>query len=318
MAKHKNSRQSTITDYFLFKIFPPKKQASTILPSPCFAFLFLPPLLLPGQVRILRHPELRRRDLQYLVGRQVLDAGVEGHLDGGRDARGDALVGRSHVGELLGLADVDLEVAGALVDADDHALVHVLPRLHHQLPPILRALQSEGCDRSVRKGQKRSLVPSLNVALNLGSVGIKDGIENRGASGGGEGRRSQAQHAAGGDQVLDDRHALPLVEAHVLQFALALIEQIHDPSHEFLRHANLDGLPRFLHLSRLLVHDVNDAGRAHLQFEPLAPHGFDEDRQVKLTASRHHVLVGRVGLGNLKSDVAIEFLEQTFAYHAGG
>ena len=71
-----------------------------------------------GHVGVLGHAEQAGRHFQDLVGRQIFHARVQRHVHGGNDARRNALVGRSHIVEGLGLAHVHFQVAGTLVNAD--------------------------------------------------------------------------------------------------------------------------------------------------------------------------------------------------------
>mmetsp|Transcript_49363 Transcript_49363/g.91430 ORF Transcript_49363/g.91430 Transcript_49363/m.91430 type:complete len:203 (+) Transcript_49363:281-889(+) len=202
------------------------------------------------------------------------------------------------------------------MNADDHALVNIVSRLTEELPAILSALQSEGCDASVGESQQRPLVPSLNFRGNLGPVRIEDGVEDGRPPRGRQHRAPQSEHTPRGHQVLDDAHALALVQAHVLQFALPLIEQVDDASHVLLRDADFHGLPRLLLLPGLFVRLVNDGRRSDLKFESLPPHSLDEDRQVELSPSAHHVLVRRLRLVDLKRHIPVQLLEEPFTNHA--
>src|SRR5207302_10105246 len=93
-----------------------------------------------------------RRHLEQLVVGEELDRVVERELADAVELRGDVGVAAPHVREVLLAYDVHLEVALADVLADDHALVHLDPRIEEELPPIPRGVEPERRGRSVLEG----------------------------------------------------------------------------------------------------------------------------------------------------------------------
>ena len=75
-------------------------------------------LLFACHGRILCHSHLGGGDLQDLISGKVFDATIKGKLDGGGDAGGDTLGSRTHVGQGLGLAHIDLKISRPLVNTD--------------------------------------------------------------------------------------------------------------------------------------------------------------------------------------------------------
>src|ERR1700730_11963190 len=92
----------------------------------------------------LSKAQMLGRHLQKLVvseeTQRLLQAQPAGRGQAYRDIRGR----RTNVGLLLLPADIDPYVARTLLDADDHPLVHRLPRLDECGAALLRAGQPEG------------------------------------------------------------------------------------------------------------------------------------------------------------------------------
>ena len=80
--------------------------------------LFLSLVLLSLHVGVLGHSEKAWCYLQELIGRNVFYAGIKRHLHWSDNACRNSLGGRAHIVELLCLADVHLQVTGALVDSN--------------------------------------------------------------------------------------------------------------------------------------------------------------------------------------------------------
>ncbi len=70
-----------------------------------------------AHVRVLGHAELGGCYLQDLICGQVLHTLVQGHFNGGSNARGNTLGSGTHVGQLLHLAYVDFQITRTLVNS---------------------------------------------------------------------------------------------------------------------------------------------------------------------------------------------------------
>src|SRR6478609_10523875 len=77
----------------------------------------------------LAQTQALRRDLDELVGGDVLNRALERELRGGREAGRDTFTLRTEVRELLFADGVDGDVLVAGILADDHAFVHELARV---------------------------------------------------------------------------------------------------------------------------------------------------------------------------------------------
>ena len=105
-----------------------------------------------------------RRHLEQLVVGEELDRVVERELADAVELRRDVGVAAAHVREVLLAHDVDLEVALADVLADDHALVHLDPRVEEELPAVLRRVEAERRGQPVLPGDERSEIARVDVA----------------------------------------------------------------------------------------------------------------------------------------------------------
>mmetsp|Transcript_13851 Transcript_13851/g.29536 ORF Transcript_13851/g.29536 Transcript_13851/m.29536 type:complete len:136 (+) Transcript_13851:799-1206(+) len=87
-------------------------------------------LLLAHQFRVLRHPEFRRCDLQYLITGKIFYTGIQRKLNWGSNSNCNTLGCGTHVGELLCFAHIDGKVTRTLVDSDNHILVGIFSSLN--------------------------------------------------------------------------------------------------------------------------------------------------------------------------------------------
>src|SRR6202165_5830552 len=89
----------------------------------------------------LSHPDALGRHLDQLVVLDEVEALLERHLAGRNQLHGGVLGGRPHVGLLLLLGGVDVDVPAAPVEPDDHAFVDLRPGADEGLTALLDALQ---------------------------------------------------------------------------------------------------------------------------------------------------------------------------------
>ena len=254
-----------------------------------------------------------RGDFHELVLLDVLQRLLQGELDGrGQD---DLLVGpgSAHVRELLGLADVDVQVPFAGVLADDHAAVDFLAGLDEEAAAVQQLVHRIGHGLARLQGDEGTVDAHLDVAL-VGLV-VLEAVRNDGlALGGGQEVGTQAHQAAGRDLELQERPVATRFHPH--EGGLAAGGKLDGRAHELLR--NLDG--EFLDRFAALATDglVQHLGLAHLQLEALPAHRFDEHGQVQDAAAVHHEGIGiQAGL-DAEGEVLLELLLQTFLDVAGG
>ena len=102
---------------------------------------------------VLGHAEKTWCHFQNLIGGQVLDTSVKRHFNGSDKASRNALVGRAHVGQCLGLAHIDFQVTWSLMNADNHALVALVTRLDEHFTTLLGSFNTKCCYLTISKGQ---------------------------------------------------------------------------------------------------------------------------------------------------------------------
>jgi hypothetical protein len=115
--------------------------------------------------RALAQAERLRRDLEQLVLADPLQALLEVH--GARRRELDAVVrrGGAHVGELLFLGDVDVEVVVAAILADDLALVDRLARPHEHRAARLQIVDGIARGLAGPVSDQRAVLPVRDVTL---------------------------------------------------------------------------------------------------------------------------------------------------------
>src|SRR5712692_410145 len=192
--------------------------------------------------RTLAQAERLRCDLEQLVLADPLQTLLEIH-----DARRgelDALVGRrgAHVGELLFLGDVDVEVVVAAVLAGDHALVDLFTRAqeHH-------AARLEVVDRVARRAARA--VGDEGAALTVGDIAlplvpaVEEVVEQTSAASIGEELGAIADQSAGRNAVFQP-HTAGAVIHHLGHDALAGTDLLGDGADELLGNVDHEVLHR--------------------------------------------------------------------------
>src|SRR5579859_3354079 len=147
------------------------------------------------------------RDLEQLVVAEEVERLLEalparrGEADGNVGRRG------ADVGLLLLPADVDPNVSRALLDADDHAFVHLLPRLDEGRAALLCGGQPEGKRRAGRRRGERAVALLPEVARPA-PVPDADRAHQAGAGGEREEAVPKTDQATGGNHVFQAYAAL--------------------------------------------------------------------------------------------------------------
>ena len=254
-----------------------------------------------------------RGDFHELILLDVLQCLLQGELDGG--GQDDLLVrpGSAHVGELLGLADVDVQIPLAGVLAHDHAAVDLLTGLHEKAAAVQQLVHGVGHGLAGLQRDQGTVDTHLDVAL-VGLVVLEAVCHDGLALGGGQEVRPQAHQAARGDFELEERPVAARFHPH--EGGLAAGGKLDGGAHELL--GNLDG--ELLDRLAALAADglVQHLGLAHLQLEALAAHRLDEHRQVQDAAAVDDEGIGvQAGL-DAEGEVLLELLLQAFLDVAGG
>src|SRR5439155_18875825 len=188
-----------------------------------------------------------RRDFEELVVGEELDRVVERELADAVELRGDVGVAAPHVREVLLAYDVHLEVALADVLADDHALVHLDPRIEEELPPILRGVEPERRGRPVLECDERAELARGDRAGEW-AVAFDERVHHAAPARGGEERLPEPEQPARRDLVDGVHHAVVAV-LHVVERSAAAPGELDDGPELFLRVLQLELLVRLLRLA---------------------------------------------------------------------
>ena len=254
-----------------------------------------------------------RGDFHELVLLDILQGLLQGELDGRRQE--DLLIGTgsAHVRELLGLADVDIQVAFAGVLADDHAAIDFLAGLDEETAAVQQLVHRIGHGLARLQGDEGTVDPHLDVAL-VGLV-VLEAMRNDGLTlGGGEQVRPQAHQAARRDLELQERPVATWFHPH--ESSLAAGGKLDGRAHKLL--GNLDG-EFFDRLAALAANGlVQHLGLAHLQFEALAAHRLDEHGQMQDAAAVNHEGIGIQARLDTEGEILLKLLLQAFLDVAGG
>ena len=222
-----------------------------------------------------------RRDLDALVLAQELERLVERELPVRHEPHEHLGRRGADVGQVLLLDRVDVEVLGARVLADDHALVDLLAGPDEHRPALLQVHQRELRRGAAAVGDERAGRPRAQLARPR-LPAVEDVVEQAGAARLGEELGAEADQAARGHEVLHPHPAGAVVD-HLLEPALAQREQLRDHADVVVGHVDRQPLDR---LVRLAV----DLAREHLrladgELEALAAHQLDEHGELQLAAA---------------------------------
>src|ERR1035438_2692408 len=228
----------------------------------------------------------------------------------------DAFVGggSAHVGELLLLDDVDVEIGIAGVFADNLAAVHLGAGSDEYLAAFLEVEDGIAGGSSRTVGHQRSGGPRGNFALPL-DVAVEERVHDGGAARVGEDFAAQADQAAGGHMEFQ-AHAAGAVVDHLDHLPLACAELLDDHAQEILRAIDDQVFHR---LAQFVVDGARqDLGLAHRQFVAFAAHHLNQDGELQFAAAHH--LEGVVAQlldadGNVGQQFLVEPLAQVARCH---
>ena len=126
---------------------------------------------------LLADAQILRGDLQQLILCQELQAALQAQLADGDQAQSVIGTGSTGIGQVLGLADVDIHILAGSGVADDHALVDLFASAHQQGAALLRVVQAVGNGIAGLKADQRT---GGTVGDHTGPdiVAIKDLVED--------------------------------------------------------------------------------------------------------------------------------------------
>src|SRR5207247_1754440 len=222
--------------------------------------------------------------------------------------------GLQHSLQLRVAADVDTDVASAVLDADDHALVPLFTRLDEGRPPRLRRRQAVG-ERGAGRGGGEGAVALLAKLAQPRPVADAHRAHQARACGQGQEGVPETDQATSRNQVFEANAAL-LVVADLNHLAAALAQRLGDRADELFADVNGEVLDR---LHALSVDELDDRlGPGDLELITLATHGLDEDRKVQLATAAEKEALGDLSVGDVQAQVGVQLLVETGAKLAGG
>ena len=253
-------------------------------------------------------------DLQQLIRCEELQAALQAQLADGHQAQSVVGAGSAGVGQVLGLADVDIHVLAGSGVADDHALVDLLAGAHQQGAALLRVEQAVGDGLAGLKADQRT-GGAVGDHASPDVVAVEDLVDDALAVGIGQELVAVAEQAAAGHTELQT-HAVGAQRLHLLQDGLALAQTGHDSTLILGGDVDDDVLHRLVGLA---VDDLGQNVRGRdLQLITFAAHGLDQDGQVHLATAHDTEGIGGGGILHLQGDVLQQFLLQTVADLAAG
>src|ERR1039458_528872 len=280
---------------------PNKVNAQPRLPHICLQDLFA-------------QPDAERRDLHELVVADEFDGLLQIENPWRHQAYTLVGGGSAHVGELLLLDDIDVEIGIAGVLADDLPAVHLGTGRNKNLTALLKVEDgvAGGSSRTVR--HQRPGGARGNVALPL-DVAVEQRVHNRRTARIREDFAAQSDQPARGHMEIEPHTAGALVD-HLDHLSLPGAQFLNHHAQEILRAIDDQVLHR-------LVEFVVDRARqdlrlAHRQFVAFPPHHLDQDGELQFAAAHH--LEGVVPYlldadGNIGQQFLVEPLAQVARRH---
>src|SRR5258708_15629390 len=246
-------------------------------------------------------PQMLRRHLEELVVPEEVQRLFQAQSRSRRQPNRDVRRGRADVRLLLLAANIDPYVPLPLLDADDHALVHLFARLDEGGAALLRARQPEGQRLAGRRRGQRS-VPLLPELAEERAVAHADRAHQTRARGEREQRVAEADQAARRNQIFEP-HAALLVVGDLEHLPPAPAPRLGPLPEALLAHIHGQVLHR---LHALPVDLLHDGFRARdLELVALATHRLDEHRTVQLAPAADRETSGGVHLLDVWAGVGI-------------
>ena len=150
---------------------------------------------------LLADAQILRGDLQQLILCQELQAALQAQLADGDQAQSVIGTGSTGIGQVLGLADVDIHILAGSGVADDHALVHLFAGAHQQGAALLSVEQAVGDGLAGLKADQRT-GGAVGDHASPDIVAVKDLVDDALAVGIGQELVAVAEQAAAGHPEL--------------------------------------------------------------------------------------------------------------------
>ena len=200
------------------------------------------------------------------------------------------------------------------MDADDHAFIQHIARVHEHATAVLQVPQRVGdCFAVVLRNEHA--VATLRHGAGHRAVVVEHVAGQTGAAGQGQEFALEADQATRRNAVLD-AHATLAVRLHVGHFAAAATQLFHHAALVTFFDIHREHFVRLaLHAVDVLEHHARAADR---QFVAFTAHVFQQDGQVQFAATGHQENVRVVGVFDAQRHVLQQFLFQALADLAAG
>ena len=163
-------------------------------------------------------------DLKQLIRSQELKAALEAELGNGHQTQGVITAGGAGVGQVLRLADVQLDILGLTVLSDNHTGVNLLARSDEQSTALLCGVQTVGNGLACLESNQGTLFAVFNVAL-VRCVIFKLGVQDTSSFGGGHEDSTETNQASCRDFELQTGGTIACA-AHAVKLAFTPDEEI--------------------------------------------------------------------------------------------
>ena len=244
---------------------------------------------------------------QKLIGIHIFDGLLKAHEPGRNKAKRFVRAGGARVGQVLGLANIYIDIHGFAALSDDHTGVNFFAGADEELSALLR-IEEAVCYSSSRFESDQRTLFAVNDITFIRRIAVEDRVHNTVSLCIRKEIASVADQSPGRDGELESG-VTAVDDPHVEQFALALTELLNDGSGEFLGNVYKAGLHRLKELS-VFIFLVDDFGLADRKFIAFTAHCLDEDGEMKLAAAGYLKGFGRICVFHTQRNVSVELSVQ--------
>jgi hypothetical protein len=194
-----------------------------------------------------------RRHLNHLIIPDELNGPLQGHGEDRRQDNRVILAGGPHVGELLGLAGIHVQIAVPVMLSDDHSLVHRIAGAHKELSTGFEIEQGVGHALPAAIGHEGTRESRGELAAEL-FIAVQRGIQYSGSPGIGEELVAISDEAPGRDAELQ-AGAIALMAFVVHHSAFALGKLLGHDSGEIVVTLDIKVFDRLQELAAVVLVD---------------------------------------------------------------